>query len=88
MHDEQLPSEEENTVREFLCFEMCFKALLRVHISFKVWFKQFHHRKPTPPEVLAQLTCLLKKALEEFKLAAEFTEVVDVIASEKQAFYE
>ncbi|KAL3224182.1 hypothetical protein MRX96_026763 [Rhipicephalus microplus] len=64
MHDEQLPSEEENE-REFLCFEMCFKALLRVHISFQVWFKQFHHRKPTPPEVLAQEPVLPKKMAHE-----------------------
>uniref|UniRef100_A0A224Z5E5 Nuclear pore complex protein n=1 Tax=Rhipicephalus zambeziensis TaxID=60191 RepID=A0A224Z5E5_9ACAR len=37
---------------------------------------------------IPQLTFLLMKALEESGLAAEFTEVVDVIASEKQALYE
>uniref|UniRef100_L7M2T4 Nuclear pore complex protein n=1 Tax=Rhipicephalus pulchellus TaxID=72859 RepID=L7M2T4_RHIPC len=163
MHDGQLPAEDENAVREFLCFD----ALLKVHASFQEWFQQFHRRKPTPPEELApgarfaeklahehkvrsytvelehwqglvttlakevkrdvfdvllfvdggwmvdqketpgsvdnarsrqmaalrrlcipQLTFLLMEALEESGLAAEFTEVVDVIASEKQALYE
>ncbi|KAL3223958.1 hypothetical protein MRX96_027030 [Rhipicephalus microplus] len=163
IHNRQLPAEDENAVREFMCFE----ALLRVHVSFQEWFNQFHRRKPTPPEELApgarfaeklahehkirsytvelehwkglvttlakdvkrdvfdvllfvdggwmvdqketpgsvdnarsrqmaalrrlcipQLTFLLMEALEESGLAAEYTEVVDVIASEKQALYE
>lgn len=163
IQNRQLPAEDENAVREFMCFE----ALLRVHVSFQEWFNQFHRRKPTPLEELApgarfaeklahehkirsytvelehwkglvttlakdvkrdvfdvllfvdggwmvdqketpgsvdnarsrqmaalrrlcipQLTFLLMEALEESGLAAEFTEVVDVIASEKQALYE
>lgn len=163
VRDGQLPAEEENAVREFLCFE----ALLKVHASFQEWFNQFHRRKPTAPEELGpgarfpeklahehkvrtytmeleqwqslvtslakevkrdvfdvllfvdggwmvdqretqasgdnprsrqmaalrrlcipQLTFLLMEALEESGLAAEFTEVVDTIASERQALYE
>lgn len=162
-HGGQLLAEDENAVREFLCFE----ALLKVHTSFQEWFNQYHRRKPPAPEELApgasfpvklahehkvrsytvelehwrnlvttlakevkrdvfdvllfldggwmvdqretpgsgdnprsrqmaalrrlcipQLTFLVMQALEESGLAAEFTEVVDVIASERQALYE
>ncbi|KAK8770663.1 hypothetical protein V5799_012875 [Amblyomma americanum] len=48
-HDGELSAEDENAVREFLCFE----TLLNVHMSFQEWFNQFHRRKPTPPEELA-----------------------------------
>lgn len=42
-------AEEENSVREYLCFQALFQA----HESFEEWFDHFHKRKPSAPPSLA-----------------------------------
>lgn len=69
--DGELSAEDENAMREFLCFE----TLLKVHTSFQEWFNQFHRRKPTPPEELAPDARFPEKVAHEHKLRSYAVEL-------------
>ncbi|XP_078310529.1 nuclear pore complex protein Nup107-like [Crassostrea virginica] len=60
---DELPADDENAIREYLCI----KAYIDAMDSFNEWFNKFHHTKPTPPPT-PQVASFTEKVAHEHRL--------------------